>query len=107
MPQLLNVENFIKETNDPREEDTAGFKLTYKYNGVSPRAVKGRAVGRLVSKYPLKAGEIEPLSVRVPEEQGGGAGANTYEVEIFVPNESLGDRATETIERLIEKAKNV
>lgn len=106
MPQLLNVESFIKETRDPREEDKPGFKLTYKYNGISPRAVKGRAVGRLVSKYPLKAREIEALSIEV-EGQDEGIGTNTYRVEIFVPNESLGDRGTEIIEKLIRKAENI
>lgn len=105
MPQLLHVQHYVKDTSDPREDSIPGFKLSYTYAGVSPRAVKGRAVGRLVSKYPLKAANIDVLGVD-PVEQQGGMGANTYRVDMFVPNASLGDKGTEIIERLVRNANN-
>lgn len=133
MPELLRVENHVKE-GGPFGEDVPGFKVVHKANGLSRNAVKGRMVGRLTAKYPLKAGKIETLKIETLEqrsrrqmsddieeveklrerrkrrqeeevfEDAGGVGANTWIVETFVPNESLGDKATEIIEDLVQRA---
>jgi len=155
MPELLEVTNHSME-DELSGRVTRGFKLTYKINGATQLGVTGRIQTRLTGQYPLKAGNIETLSVRVtetpdrrssdtkrrdegsmraikrmrekrekrmekrkrgdltdiedmepdpPEPTRNSELLSTYVIDVFVPNRSLGDRATEIVQELFETAR--
>lgn len=94
MPDLQKVEEFTY-FGEP------GFKLSYEYTGLSGQAVKGRAVGRLASKYPLKANKIKVLKNQPVDTDGV---TKVFDVEMFVPLDGIEDnRGVEAIRSLIQQ----
>lgn len=79
-----------------------GFEIRYLYNGLNPSSVRGRARGRVTSKYPLKAGDIQVESTMIDE-----GIKNTFHIDVFVPyssfaNKLTGDRLTELLSQIGE-----
>jgi hypothetical protein len=97
---MPSVENFRSDEINGKE----GLVIEYKYNGLSSQAVRGRATARVAAKFPLKVGELEVISVNVPEVYEDDL-VNTFLLEIFVPNTS--DVEEMTSENIVEAIQSL
>ena len=96
MPEIKNVEQVVREVESiyGPNETIPGFVMAYEYGGISKSGVRGRVVGRLGSKFPLKTNNIKVENITKIDDSGA---VNTYRLRIFIPFESFTGNATEQL----------